>query len=128
MAVLFLGVDDDAARSNLLVHSIIIDHGFSLAIFIPDLDPEGVRAVISSAVPSPNHELVRLIIGSILTIDCTCTLELGIVAAGYDQPLVAAAVEVQISSIEDEFGVAGRDICAFLVFGDETEGGFACCG
>ena len=118
-------MDDDTPRSNLLIHTIVIDHGFSLPIFIPDLDAEGVSAVISSAIPCPQHELVRFIIGSIHPIDGACPLELGVVAPGDNQPLIAAAVEVQVSRVEDEFSVAGWDLRTFLVLRDETEGGFA---
>ena len=81
----------------------------------PDLDTEGVGIVIIGR----DHELVAA-----LSIDRAFTLELGLVTS-HHQPFVAAAVEVQVTRLELELGVAVGHIGALLVLGDEAEVGFA---
>ena len=75
-------------------------HGLDTAVFGPDLDTERIRVV----VPGPDLELVRA-----FTVDRAFALELGEVTSGDDQPVVAGRVEVQVTGVELELGVPGRD-------------------
>ena len=109
-------MDNDATSSDFLIHTIIVDNDFSISIFIPNLDAECVRIFIAC----PDHELVFTI-----AIDGAGALEPGIVTASDHQPLIAATVEVEVGGLELEFGIAGGYRSTFLVFGYETECGFA---
>ena len=67
-----------------MVKSIDVNHSFvSKLVLFPNLDTEGVRLIIAS----PNLELIWQSIGIQLTIDCSFTLELGIVTAGDETAL-----------------------------------------
>ena len=97
---------DDAAAADWLIEAVVIDNLLTNFVFRPDFDTEGVRGVIAG----PEHELVHA-----LPIDGAQSFEPGIVAAGHHQPLVAAAVEIQVGCVELELGIADWYGCALFV-------------
>jgi hypothetical protein len=102
-------VDHNRTATNLLILAVVIDYPLITAVFVlfPDLDPESVGLTI----PGPKHELV--VTGAV---DSARSFELGSgTALIHYQPLIAAAVEIQIRRFEDELGIAGRDTGALLV-------------
>jgi len=111
-------MDDDTATANRLIGAIVVNEQFLVAYLLPDLDPERVRLTI----PGPQHELV--VAGAV---DGAGSFELGSgTALIHYQPLIAAAVEVQICRLEYELRAAGWDSCSILVLGDKTKVSPAC--
>ncbi|MGB7094137.1 MAG: hypothetical protein WBD62_05765, partial [Anaerolineales bacterium] len=104
---------DDADSMYLLVPSIIVDH----TVIPPDSDLESISPILTGSIPRPNHEFIRT-----LTVCGTFALELGSITALVDhQPIVAAGVEVQVTSMELEFGLPAGYAGALLVLGDKAE-------
>lgn len=114
-------VDPDVAAADGSVEPVVVNHDLA-CVFIPDLDPELVWGTISG----PDHELVVVTIGGHITVDRACPLELAIGTTLVDhQPLVAAAVEVQVASRKLELSVASGYTCSFLVLRGKAKVGFA---
>ena len=101
----------DTSAAQGLLRTIVVER----SVVTPDLDAESVGVVVISR----DHELVTA-----LSIDRAFTLELRLVTC-HHQPFVTGAVEVQVARFELELGVAIGYVCALLVFGNETESGFA---
>ena len=122
----FVDLDASAAERGAFVsvvtgaHLVVVDDAFAV-VLVPDLDPERIDspAALDIAVGSGEHEAVAA-----GPIDRAFALELRLVT-GHHQPFVAVGVEVQITSLELELGVAVWRIGALLVLGDEAEVGFA---
>ena len=73
-AKLLTFVHHDVTSTDGLVGTVVVNHVFNSIVFPPDLDAEGIRAVIAS----PQHGLVGISIRVESAIDCTAALELGV--------------------------------------------------
>ena len=99
-------VNYNRAPANRLIETVVIDYDLT-TVFFPDFDSECVRGAISG----PEHEFVVA-----CTVDGARTLELGVRAVLiHNQPIITAAVEIQVSRLKHELGLAGRHSRTFLV-------------
>ena len=84
-----LGVYYDITSSDHLIHAIIVNYHFRPIFTVPNLNAECVRITVSC----PEHELILT-----CTIYCSCAFKLCSCSTHVDnQPLITAAVEVQIA-------------------------------
>jgi len=101
--------------------AVVVNDKLGVVKLLPDLDPEAIHVKrvrgVHARIDRRQHELERP-----RPVDRPDALVPGL-GAGNDQPVVAAAVEVQIARLELEFGLPGRHGRAFLVLGDEAEVG-----
>jgi hypothetical protein len=89
-------MDDDRASADVLIGAVVVDDP---AAGTPDLHPELVRG----AVVGVDLEGV-----AVDAVDGSGPLELR-GGAGYDEPLVARAAELEVPRVEDELGVPVGD-------------------
>ena len=111
-------MDHNRTAANPLIETIVVDIGLDTTDFIlfPDSNAESVRIIAG-----PEHETIVT-----LSVNSARSLELGVGTVLIDnQPIVAAAVEIQLCCLELELSIAGRCGGALLVFRDEPEVGFA---
>jgi len=118
---LLLRVDHDRPATDRLVEAVVVDNHF-IAVLVPNLDTERVGTVVSR----PEHELELVTGRREPAVDRPRSFVLGVRAAHRDhEELVAGAMEVEVSGLELELRVAGRDRRALLVLGHEPEVGLA---
>jgi len=95
---------------------VVVDDHITV-ILVPDLDPELVTTTATSNV-TVNGGQEKPIVPS--TVDRAGALKLSTCARDH-QPLVAGAVEVQLSNSKSELRLTRWGVCPLLIFGDEAK-------
>src|SRR5215210_4751490 len=117
-------MDDDASATEYCGQASIIVSTYLVVVYdgvavvlVPDLNPElvGAAAAVHLAVNGSQDEAVVT-----AAVDRALALELRSRPCNHE-PIIGRALEVEVSHPELEFRVAGRDIRAILVLGNEPK-------